>query len=86
MLNELNEVARKEARRGGESCLIPITLDDYVFSDAFEPENPDLKALIVERVVGDFRGAAKDERTLSEALPRLVDALRKPVEIPDEPA
>ena len=61
-------------------------MDDYVFSDAFRPENPDIKALIVERVVGDFRGANKDDAKLADALPRLVDALRKPAEIPDEPA
>jgi hypothetical protein len=74
---ELTEVMDEEALRGGDTCLIPIRLDDYVLSEGFMPKNPDHRDLIVTRVVGDFRGADKDESKFKAALPRLVDALRK---------
>lgn len=82
VLTELTEVADEEARRGGDTCLIPIRLDDYVLSKEFLPKNPDLRELIISRVVGDFRGADTDEPKFKAALPRLVEALRKPVVIP----
>ena len=49
---------RREARDGGASYLIPITLDNYLFNWK------DLLAIpIRDRVVADFRGAkTKDER------------------------
>lgn len=77
---ELNEARRKEAANGGESCLIPITIDGYVFSDEFRRTDPDLAEFLLERVVGDFRGADKDEAVFRAMLPRLADALRKQIE------
>jgi hypothetical protein len=77
---ELTEVMDEEARRGSDTCLIPIRLDDYVLSKDFMPKNPDHRDLIVSRVVGDFRGADKDDSKFQEALPRLLDALRKKLE------
>ena len=67
----------EEARRGGDTCLIPIRLDDYVLSEEFMPKNPDHRDLIISRVVGDFRGADTDETIFKAAFPRLLDALRK---------
>jgi len=42
-----------------------------------------VKELLLERCIGDFRGADKDDAILDAQLPRLVEALRRPVEMPD---
>ena len=78
---ELNEARRKEATIGGESCLIPITIDDYVFGDHFKATDPELAEFLLERVVGDFVGADTNRAYFEQAFPRLLDALRRKVEI-----
>lgn len=77
-------VLLREEDEGGSSCLIPIKLDDFVHSDGFKPEKPAHKKLLLSRVILDFRGADKDDAKLATALPRLVDALRRPVEMPEK--
>jgi len=39
VLNEITETLQREARDGGAEYLIPITLDDYVFS-GWKPKDP----------------------------------------------
>lgn len=48
--NEIEKVLEREAREGGSSLLIPIAIDDYVFSD-WEPVRRALRQEILSRVV-----------------------------------
>jgi hypothetical protein len=68
--NEIEETLAREARDGGASYLIPITLDDYIF----KWDDP-LAQPICDRVVADFRGH-EHEDAFSEAVARLLKALR----------
>ena len=74
VLNEIEEALQREAREGGESILIPITLDDYVFTD-WAPRHRDVAQAIRDRVVADFRGAERDPSRYDKAVERLVVAL-----------
>lgn len=69
---ELEKVLEREARGGGESYLIPIVLDDYLFS-SWQPKRSELKQEILNRVVGDFR----KKENYKNQLERLIEALRK---------
>ncbi|MDO9235734.1 MAG: pentapeptide repeat-containing protein [Aquabacterium sp.] len=69
---ELEKVIEREAREGGGSLLIPITLDDYVFT-SWVPEREELKNEILSRVVADFRSTSD----YNVQLGRLLKALRK---------
>jgi CheY-like chemotaxis protein len=75
VLNEIEEALQREAREGGKSILIPITIDDYVFKD-WAPKHPGIAQAIRDRVVADFRGAAKDPKLFTIALNRLLIALK----------
>lgn len=60
-LNEVELAFEKEAK-GGKTILLPITLDDYVFSQEFRSEHPELSARLTgTRVIADFRGAGSGE-------------------------
>lgn len=76
VLNEVTETLQREARDGGKEYLIPITLDDYVFS-GWKPEDPGVAQAIRDRVVADFKGAETDSAKFNEGLLRLVAALKK---------
>jgi uncharacterized protein YjbI with pentapeptide repeats len=73
---ELNEVRRRELRLGGKSCLLPTAIDDYVFSEEFKATDSELAEFLAQRIVGDFRGAGKDEAGFQSKLPALADVLR----------
>jgi len=74
VLNEIEQTLTREARDGGESYLIPITLDDYVFEWA--PSRLELADEVRSRVVADFRGAATNPTVFADAMKRLIRALR----------
>jgi hypothetical protein len=76
VLNELEETLAREARDGGETYLIPIRLDDYVFT-GWKPQREDIAQAVRDRVVADFEGADKDEAKFDAALSRLLRAFRK---------
>ena len=76
VLNEIEETLQREARDGGVSYLIPIRLDDYVFS-GWTPPAPDTAQAVRDRVVADFRGAAIDPVRFQTGLQTLLIALRK---------
>lgn len=76
VLNEVEEALAREARGGGESYLIPITLDNYVFA-AWKPTRDDLAQVVRDKVVADFQGAETDETKFSKGLQRLIAALKK---------
>lgn len=76
VLNEIEQTITREARDGGASYLIPITLDDFVFS-GWNPERADLAQTIRDRVVADFRGADGDLAKFAGDVERLAGALKR---------
>jgi pyruvate kinase len=76
VLNEIEETLQREAREGGQSILIPITLDDYVFSN-WAAERPDLAVAVRDRVVADFRGTKRSKKRFAHAMDRLIGALSR---------
>ncbi|MDI1484829.1 toll/interleukin-1 receptor domain-containing protein [Polyangium sp. y55x31] len=75
VLNEIEETLAREAREGGETYLIPIRLDDYVFT-GWRPKREDIAQAIRDRVVADFEGADADPAKFDRALSQLLRALR----------
>lgn len=73
--NEIDETLQREARDGGKAYLLPITLDDYVFS--WEPKDRGLAQAITGRVVADFRGATTDPVKFESGVRMLIRALRR---------
>ncbi|WP_437545631.1 toll/interleukin-1 receptor domain-containing protein [Sorangium sp. So ce367] len=76
VLNELEEILAREARDGGASYLIPIRLDDYVFT-GWKPRNADVAQAVRDRVVADFERAGTDEAKFHAGLQKLIRVLRK---------
>jgi DNA-binding NarL/FixJ family response regulator len=76
VLNELEEALAREAREGGASILIPISIDNYLFR-GWLPKPPELAKAIRDRVVVDFKGAMNDRRIFKKATSRLLKALER---------
>jgi TIR domain-containing protein len=74
--NEIEEVLQREAREGGRTILLPITVDDYVFAE-WTPERSDLALSVRDRVIGDFKDVKIGHPNFSGAVDRLVRSLRK---------
>ena len=70
LLYELEKTIEREVREGGKSFLIPIALDDYVFSE-WKPEREHLRSEILNRVVADFTGKENYEKQLHRLLQSL---------------
>ena len=66
---------RREAREGGHTLLIPISIDGYVY-DGWKPENESLREAVLERVIADFDGADIDQAKFDQGMERLLTALR----------
>jgi uncharacterized protein YjbI with pentapeptide repeats len=75
VLNEMELALRREAREGGHTLLIPITIDDYVY-DGWNPKNNNLREAVLERVIGDFLGADKNQTKFDQGVEKLLSALR----------
>lgn len=80
VLNEIEEALARESRQGGESCLIPITLDRFVF-DGWTPPNPDIKLAIMDRMIADFSGSAAEPAIFDRQFLRLLSALTPPLPV-----
>jgi uncharacterized protein YjbI with pentapeptide repeats len=76
VINEIQETLDREARDGGATYLLPITLDDHVFED-WAHSQPVLADRVKGRVVADFRGARRSSVKFESALGRVIDALKK---------
>jgi len=75
VMNEIEETLAREAREGGETFLIPIRLDEYVFN-GWKPKQEDIAQAVRDRVVADFEGADTDPAKFDAALSKLLRALR----------
>lgn len=73
VLTEIEQTLAREARDGGASYLLPLTLDDYVFT--WHPTKLRIAQDVRDRVVADFRGTQGDPSRFAEALHRLLRAL-----------
>ncbi len=84
VLNEIEETLARETRDGGEAYLIPIRLDDYVFS-GWKPARADIAQAVRDRVVADFEGTTTDQAKFAAALSKLLRALRVKNPAPTSP-
>jgi hypothetical protein len=71
VIAELTEILARESRDGGAEYLIPIRIDDYLFT-RWQPARPDLKRAIIDRVVADF----SDPASFEDQVDKLVRVLR----------
>jgi len=76
VVNEIQETLDREARDGGATYLLPITLDNYVFK-GWKAKQPTLAERVGRRVVGDFRGTTRSRAKFESALNRVLDALKR---------
>jgi transcriptional regulator with XRE-family HTH domain len=74
VLNELDQVLAREAREGGSELLIPVTIDDYVFTK-WSPTHPDIAFQVKDRVVADFRGVSPGSIEFDVRFARLLKSL-----------
>lgn len=72
--NEIEETLQREAREGGASILIPITLDDYIFTQ-WRPFRHGLAQSVRDRVIADFRQTNRSSKRFDNAVSRLVNVL-----------
>lgn len=75
VLNEIEQALAREASEGGTQVIIPVRLDDFLFTAGWAGEREDLREQICNRVVADFRGTATDEKKFEAQLAKLVRAL-----------
>jgi hypothetical protein len=76
VLNEIERLLSREASEGGTELVIPVALDDHVFT-TWEPSRGDLAAQMRERVVADFRHAVGNPKEFRKQFARLLKALEK---------
>ena len=72
LLYELQKTIAREARSGNKSHLIPVALDNYVFTK-WKPKNEHLRTEILDRVVADFT----DLENYDQQFQRLLQSLDK---------
>ena len=75
VVNEIQETLDREARDGGATYLLPITLDDYVLT-GWKKKQPQLAERVSRRIIGDFRGTRRNQQNFERAVARLLDALK----------
>lgn len=73
VLNEIERVLEREAKEGGSDILIPITLDDFVYSD-WAPERKDIADQVRTRVIAKIEVA---DSGLIKQVNKIVKALLK---------
>lgn len=68
---EIEQVLEREASEGGTELLIPLAIDDYVFTK-WQPARHDLKRQVLSRVA-----ASLSERSFEDAMRRVLSTLRR---------
>ena len=79
VLNEIERILSREAAEGGTEHVIPVALDDHVFS-AWKPSRDDLARQMRDRVVADFRQAIDNTAEFRTQFSRLLTALKKDID------
>jgi hypothetical protein len=87
---ELQQALDREAREGdGIERIIPVALDNAVFEwkvgddsrDLLLKQQRDLKPILLERVVADFRNTQDGHAAFEDAIVRVLKALRNDGEL-----
>ena len=73
VLYEIEQVLAREAREGGAELLIPVALDNHLFTD-WAVDRPHIASQLRSRVVADFQESAEPAR-FRKACRRLLTAL-----------
>jgi len=73
VLNEIERVLEREAREGGIDVLLPVTLDDYVYSN-WAPDRKDLSTQVRSRVITRI---AIDSPEYESSIDKIGRALKK---------
>jgi uncharacterized protein YjbI with pentapeptide repeats len=68
--NEIEETLAREAREGGMNYLVPIALDDHIFTSS-----DSLAMILRDRVIADFRDFKTNSSVYHHAVSRLLRAL-----------
>lgn len=74
--NEIEQVLAREAEEGGSEVIIPVALDDCLFSE-LTPLKNDVIAQIRQRVIADFRDALANREAWRRELHRVLVALER---------
>lgn len=74
--NEIERVLEREAREGGTSILIPISIDTYVF-DQWNPERADIAQQVRSRMIATFPSSPRRTKKFLLAGDRLLQALKR---------
>lgn len=75
VMNELERVLEREAREGGAEILIPLTIDDFVFSD-WKPTRSDIADQIRSRVIATVPNSI-GSKEFSDAMNKVLATLKK---------
>ena len=70
VLNEVEEVFTREAKSGGQAILIPIALDDYIFSET----NDRIKRLRESRIIRTID--VNNKEVFEKEIDKILDALK----------
>jgi hypothetical protein len=73
VLNEIERVLEREAKEGGSEILIPVTLDDFVYSD-WAPTRTDVASQVRARVISKIETGDKE---FDQSIEKIVKALKK---------
>jgi predicted DCC family thiol-disulfide oxidoreductase YuxK len=76
VLNEIERVLEREAKEGGSTILMPITLDDYVYGD-WAPSRMDVVDQVRARIIIKVDMSSYYPNTSNAQLDRLVKALAR---------
>lgn len=77
VLNEIERVLEREAGEGGSDVLIPLAIDDYLFSSEFKPKRPDIADQIKSRVAAVLPAPEVDRVGFEAELTRVLTALKR---------
>lgn len=75
VLNEIEKALEREAAEGGTTVLLPIRLDDYLFSD-WNPTRSDLKEALRVRVIADFKDAPPGSDKFNSEIRKILKVLQ----------
>ncbi|WP_206951013.1 toll/interleukin-1 receptor domain-containing protein [Trinickia acidisoli] len=77
VMNEIERVLEREAREGGSDILIPLSIDDFLFSDQFVSTRPDIVDQIKSRVAATVPNPKSNRDGFEQEMSRVVAALRR---------
>jgi len=74
VLNEIERVLEREAKEGGSDILLPVTIDDFVYSE-WETERPDIADQVRSRVITKINTNGEETAVFEKQVQKIVDTL-----------